>query len=371
MPAIDTGRLERAFAVISRGCESGAFAGAVAAVGGVDGILAVRAFGFAATVPEQVSMRINTVFDLASLTKVVATGPAILRLVEDGLFPLETPVQSFIPEFGDNRVTVRHLLTHTSGLPHWRALYLDYTGWEECTLGICMTSLVRSPGTRVEYSDLGFILLGEIVRRATGMEFDKFCRQQLFEPLGMSETVWRPQFPRHRVAATERGNGAEMQLVGDRSSGFTRWRSGVIWGEVHDGNAWYGLGGVASHTGLFSTAADLSLFARYWLAGGGGVLSRQMVALAARNQTAGMGMNRGLAWYKPPTEPFPEGSPSCGDLFSAASFGHTGLTGTSIWIDPERDLFVILLTNRLHPTPNEGIATIRPRFHNAVAASLV
>lgn len=316
-------------------------------------------------------MRINTLFDLASLTKVVATGPAVLRLVEAGVFPLEAPVQSFIPEFGDNRVTVRHLLTHTSGLPHWRALYLDYAGWEEYTLGICMTSLVRSPGTRVEYSDLGFILLGEIIRRASGIPFDEFCRQELFDQLGMTETGWLPQAPRHRIAATERGNALEMHLCGSRAGGFSRWRSGVIWGEVHDGNAWYGLEGVAPHTGLFSTAADLSLFARCWLDGGGGLLSRQTVALATRNHTAGLGMNRGLAWYKPPTEPFPDGPPACGDLFSPASFGHTGFTGTSIWIGPERDLFAILLTNRLHPHPSEEIFAIRPRFHNAVVASLV
>ena len=313
----------------------------------------------------------ETLFDLASLTKVVATTPAVLRLLEEGAFVLDTPVQHLIPQFPGTGVTLRHLLTHTSGLPAWRPLYLDNRGWQAYTKAICATEPVRSPGTDVEYSDLGFMLLGAIVQGVTGLTLPEFCTEAIFTPLQMTSTGWLPAVPRHRIAATETGNQIEYGMCKERAAGFARWRRDTLWGEVNDGNAWYGLDGISSHAGLFGTAPDLARFAAAWLNGGQPVIGPQTAALATRSYTAGMADNRGLGWQKPPAASFPATRASCGDMFSPAAFGHTGFTGTSLWIDPAKDLFVLLLTNRLHPVPCDRFYAVRPAFHNAVAASLV
>lgn len=370
MPAFDTARLARAFAVVERGVREGAYPGAVALVGGSEGTVAVEAFGWAAVTPKQVAMRPDTLFDLASLTKVVATTPVLLHLLEQGALVLETPVQQILPAFRDPRVTIRHLLTHTSGLPAWRPLYLDRHGWEAYTAAICETELVRDPGTQVEYSDLGFMLLGAIIVHVTGRPLPDVCRDVVFEPLGMSQTGWLPQAPRELVAATERGNQVEFGMCQDRAAAFPRWRTHVLHGEANDGNAWYGLDGVSSHAGLFGTASDLAAYARAWLAGGKPLLRRCTVELAARSYTESMSDNRALGWQKPPAKAFPVGRSSCGDMLSPQALGHTGFTGTSLWIDPARDLFVILLTNRLHPRAANGLVAVRPAFHNTVVAAL-
>lgn len=371
MVSLDKRRLELAFAVVQRGVEGGAFAGAVAAVGRGDEVV-VRAFGHAALQPERVPMRADTLFDLASLTKVVATTPAVLRLVEQGAFSLDAPVADLLPEFTDRRVTVRHLLTHTSGLPAWLPLYLDQRGLPAYLRAIGRLPLEQAPGERVVYSDLGFILLGAIVARVTGQSLPDFCRTAVFEPLGMRETGWLPQVPRARIAATEEGNRTEMEMAGLRAAEFDRWRQEILWGEVNDGNAHYGLGGVAGHAGLFGTAQDLALYALAWLRGGRPILSPPTVQLATRNLTPAPGEARGLGWQKPPQETLPSRPHSCGELLSDSAFGHTGFTGTSLWIDPEKQLFIILLTNRLHPVRHRkgpDLFALRPAFHNAVVAA--
>lgn len=370
MPRFYEARLKQAFAVVERGVQSGAYPGAVAAVGGRDGLVALRAFGRAAIEPEQAAMAPDTRFDLASLTKVAATTPAALQLLEQGALVLETPVAAILPAFGDRRVTIRHLLTHTSGLPAWRGLYLDHRGWEAYTAAICATALERDPATRVEYSDLGFILLGAIVQQVTGLSLPDYCRANIFGPLGMTHTGWLPSCHRHAIAATETGNQVEYGMCGERAATFSRWRKDVLWGEVNDGNAHYGLDGVSSHAGLFGTAEDLARYAGAWLRGGAPILSPAAAALATRSHTPGLNENRGLGWSKPPVGPFPAGRVSCGDMFSPAAYGHTGFTGTSIWIDPTLDLYVILLTNRLHPRAGDGLIAVRPAFHNAVVSSL-
>ncbi|MDB4896813.1 MAG: beta-lactamase [Firmicutes bacterium] len=368
--SFDAARLAQAFAIVERGIAQGAYPGAVAAVGGMDGVAAVRAFGLAVQEPEQLPMRTDTLFDLASLTKVVAATPALLRLLEDGAFVLETPVRQMIPEFGDDRVTMRHLLTHTSGLPAWCGLYLDHRGWEAYTAAICATELLREPGTAVAYSDLGFMLLGAVIQRLTGQTLPDYCRTAIFEPLGMHDTGWLPAQGRQRIAATERGNQVEYGMCGDRAPGFSRWRRAITWGEANDGNCFYGLDGVSSHAGLFGTAADMARYAQAWLRGGRPVLGRHTVALATRSHTPAMADNRALGWQKPPAAAFPSSRASCGDMLSPQAFGHTGFTGTSLWIDPDKDLFMILLTNRLHPAAKDGLFAVRPAFHNAVVAAL-
>lgn len=370
MPRLDKAKLNRAFEVLLDGMRQKAYAGGVAAVGSARGIEAVKSFGLAVQEPQTIAMLPETRFDLASLTKVVATTPAILHLLESGAFVLETPVRQILPEFPDARVTIRHLLTHTSGLPAWKPLYLEAAGWDEYVAAICHMPLTADPGTQVVYSDLGFILLGAVIRQAGGLILSEYCRRHVFEPLGMSRTRFVPGGPAEDIAATEIENLVETGMCGERAPAFGKWRTGVIWGEVHDGNAWYGLNGISSHAGLFSNVYDLALYAQAWLKGGAGLLSRRTVALATRCHTPGMAEQRGLGWQKPPTALFPTGRASCGNLLSDSAFGHTGFTGTSLWIDPEQDLFIILLTNRVHPRASDGIYHFRPAFHNAVVASL-
>jgi len=363
-------RMEQAFAIVSDACGTGPLSGAVAAVGGVNGIFALRAYGLAVTEPEQISMRAGTLFDLDSLTTVMATTPALLQLMERGRFVLDTPIRQIIPELVDDRVSIRHLLTHTSGLKAWEPLYLNHTDWDGYIAGIVQTDLQFEPGERVEYSDLGYILLGEVIRRTSGLGLREYCLAHVFAPLGLQETDWTPRVPRHRIAATEKGNRTEMERCGLDATSFSGWRKGLIWGEANDGNAFYGLGGVASHGGLFSTVSDIAVYAQSWLIETTPLLSFRTMLLATRNLTPGLGENRGLGWQKPPTAPFPFEPSSCGDLMSPSAFGHASSTGVSLWIDPEQDLFVILLTNRGNLGNSDLIRWLRPAFHNAVVASL-
>jgi CubicO group peptidase (beta-lactamase class C family) len=369
--AFDQTRLATAFAIVQTGMEKGFYPGAVAAVGGAKDQAVIRTFGWACVEPEARPMTADALFDLASLTKVVATTPAILHLLETGAFLLETPVQQIIPEFNHPDITVRHLLTHTSGLPAWRGLYLDHRGWEEYVDAIGSLELCREPGTTVGYSDLGFILLGAIIMRVTKKGLPDFCREAVFEPLGMTETGWLPSGSAERIVATERGNQVEYAMCGDRAPGFGRWRLSVARGEVNDGNAFYGLDGIASHAGLFAPVQDLIRYARAWLRGGMPMLGRHTGALATRSHTLGLNDNRALGWTKPPAQALNKARASCGDLLSATAFGHTGFTGTSLWIDPQQDLFVILLTNRLHPVAQDGLMSVRPAFHDAVVSAMV
>lgn len=342
--------------LVSRLVSGGCFPGAVLLVARRGRIAFFEAFGHAQLYPEPRPMALDTVFDLASLTKVVATTPVILRLVERGELSLDDPVSLFFPAFGEGAkkgVRIWHLLTHTSGLPAHLPLYSLVSRGEDVYGYISRLSLEYEPGTRVVYSDLGFILLGRIAELATGEPLDRLARELVFEPLGMRETCFNPPPElRERAAATE----------------YCRLRGRVLRGEVHDENAWF-MGGVAGHAGLFSTAADLAVYAQMWLNGGsyGGVrvLSPATVELATRNHTQGLNECRGLGWALN-CRPC-----SCGDLMSPRAYGHTGFTGTSLWIDPDRELFVVLLTNRVHPTrENQCLLRARRLIHNTILASL-
>lgn len=367
MSDFDPSGLDAAFQVVADGIAQGAFPGAVAAVGDRRGVVSVRAFGHAALEPAPLPMTEQTRIDLASLTKVTAATPAVLQLVDRGAVGLDQPVRSILPDFRHEQVTIRHLMTHTAGLPAWRPLYLQHRGWEEYTAAISSEPLVREPGTAVEYSDLGFILLGAIVMAVSGNPFDRYCRDQLFRPLGMAETSWRPPGspdpgPDVIFAATERLNGFEQAMAGEPGARFGRWRDYQLCGEVHDGNAWYGLDGISSHAGLFAPIADLCRYAVAWLRQALPGISPATAALATSLHTSGMNEARGLGWAKPPAA-------SAGARFSPAAFGHTGFTGTSLWIDPDLDLFAILLTNRVHPVAREGIMPVRRAFHEALVAA--
>ncbi|MGE5579127.1 MAG: N-acetylmuramic acid 6-phosphate etherase [Bacillota bacterium] len=357
---LDESQVEKAFTVV-RDCVGdgeGEVPGAVAAIVHQGIVVGPRAYGWAVRNPVRIPMTPFTVFDMASLTKVVATTPSVLICCERGLFRLDDTVATFIPEFGaggKETITLRHLLTHTSGLP----AHVKF--WEKGLLGehifesICAMELPggSEPGTKVVYSDLGFITLAEVVKRVTGDPIDRFAAREVFTPLGMSETRFLPPGEwQNRIAATE----------------YRTDLGKVMWGEVHDENA-HALGGVAGHAGLFSTAEDVARYALMWLGCGQGqgarVLSEAAVAAAISEET-NAGERRGLGWMLRAPQ-FSSG----GDFFSNRAYGHTGFTGTSLWCDPETGTAAILLTNRVHAgRDGRAIIRLRPRFHNAVAAAV-
>ena len=340
--------------VIEESIAAGQIPGAVALVGQGDRILHHRAYGNRSLVPTEEPMRLDTIFDCASLTKVVATTPSILQLVEQGKVRLQDRVTHYIPEFSDGRssITVRQLLTHTSGLRADLDLEPEWEGYE--------TGIVKSyaevpearPGERFIYSDINFILLAEIVSRVSGLRINEFAQQQVFEPLGMRDTTFVPD-PKLR----------------DRIAPTTRLADGtLLHGVVHDPTTRF-MGGVAGHAGMFSTAADLSRYVRMMLGEGrlGDVrlLSPLAVKAMTRPQTPENIPARGLGW-----DINSRFSSIRGDLFPAGSYGHTGYTGTSIWIDPGTDSYVILLTNRAHPSDSGSVVSLRSRVSSIVAAAV-
>jgi len=349
------GGLSEADAVVARAISEKAFPGAVLAVG-KDGALAqLRAFGRLSYEPDAPEVTPETIYDLASLTKIVVTTTAAMMLADQARLDLDKPVSAFLPEFrggARDRVTLRNLLTHSSGLDWWAPLYKELQGQATYVERIRSMDLVYEPGSRSLYSDLGVILLGEVLERVAGESLESFARARIFEPLGMADTGYRPAPDRlARIAPTEQDP----------------WRGRLLRGEVHDENA-FALGGVAPHAGLFGTAQDLARFAQMML--NGGVYDHHRLAgrewVEAFTRRAGVpGSSRALGWDTPS-----EGS-SAGTRFSPRSFGHTGFTGTSLWIDPDRMLFVILLTNRVHPTrENNAIRLVRPAVADAVVDAL-
>jgi CubicO group peptidase (beta-lactamase class C family) len=332
-----------------------AFPGAVVAVG-KDGVLAhLRGYGHLSYDAGSPPARPDTMYDLASLTKVIVTTTMAMILVDEGKLDITKPVSAFLPEFhggAKDKVTVWHLLTHSSGIDWWAALYKELQGKEAYLKRIEAMDLVYEPGTKSVYSDLGVILLGEILEQVAGQDIDSFARARLFGPLKMNDTTYRPGpelLP--RIAPTENDP----------------WRGHVLRGEVHDENA-AALGGVAPHAGLFATAGDLARFAEMLL--DGGVLEHQRIVsretLERFTRPAGVpGSSRALGWDTV------SANSSAGSLFGPRSFGHTGFTGTSMWMDPDRHLFVVLLTNRVHPTrENNAIREVRRAVADAVVKGL-
>jgi serine-type D-Ala-D-Ala carboxypeptidase len=339
-----------AFRILRQAIEARAFPACAVAITHNGELVAEKAFGHFTYDRSSAVVSRDTLFDLASLTKVVATTAMAMILYERGILDLEAPVTSVVPEFVSNdprsEITLRMLLAHSSGLPAYERLFLRANSREELLRAAFVTELTADPGARAEYSDIGFIILGVALERLADESLDTFCQREVFGPLGMSQTTFNPAKSfRRKIAAT----------ADDRN-----FRHRVIQGEVQDENA-YVLGGVAGHAGLFSTAADIARFAHAMLNGGHPILRSQTVELFTRRESSPPGTSRALGWDTP-------SSPSqSGKHFSAHSFGHLGYTGTSLWIDPERKFSVTLLTNRTWPDcQNQTIKQVRPSFHDAV-----
>lgn len=314
----------------------------------------------------------ETIYDLASLTKPLVTGLLCSRRIEAGELTLDSSLAHYLAEFDrtdKQDITVRHLLTHTSGLPAWQPLYVLADGERDRAPGaIANLKLEYKPGTRVVYSDLGFILLGFLLERMTGTRVAQLARQEIIEPLKLQRTFFNPeQAMQTGIAACEIGNAYEREMwnnTGGRE--YRDWRKDLIWGEVHDGNAHF-LGGAAGHAGLFSTARETFVLAQQFLAGESKLLKPETCQLFRQNMTPGLEEARSLGWQLAATK-----DSTAGTDLPSDSFGHTGFTGTSCWIDPQNERVFILLTNRTHARvlPFANINSVRRRFHSLAVAAL-
>src|SRR6266478_93283 len=366
-------RLARMDQIILASIEKKELPGAVVLVARHGRVAWRKAYGSRAVEPRREAMTLDTIFDLASLTKIVATATSIMILVEQGKVRLSDPVVEFIPEMkggGRDAITLEQLLTHTAGFAPDFDLRERWTGYDEAIKRLDREPLRNQPGARFLYSDINFVALGEVVHRVSGHTLDEFARRNIFVPLGMRDTGFNPAaglLP--RIAPTERRRG-QMNYLGD--SGENERVQGEQWlrGQVHDPTS-FRMSGVAGHAGLFSTADDLAIFCQMILNGGAyhgvRILSPMGVATMTRPRAiADNGSARGLGW-----DIATNFSTNKGDLFPLGSFGHTGFTGTSMWIDPASDSFVIFLSNRVHPDGKGDVGPLRGRVASIVAASIM
>ncbi len=350
-------RLANIDRVIRRGMDAGGFPGASVVIGRRGAAVVQKGYGHLGWTGSSPDVNAaNTIYDLASLTKVVGTTTALMVLYDDGKLDLDAPVQRYLPEFtGDMKelVTVRQLLMHRSGLPAGRELWRMASSPAEAKRIVLTTPLGCRPGVCYEYSDLGADVLGWVVESISGQSLDSFLHARVFQPLGMNDTGFNPpDSVRYRVAPTE----------------VTPPRGYPLRGEVHDENA-YALGGVAGHAGLFSTAADLAVFAQMMLNGGSyddvRIVSDSTIALFTK-RAAG---TRALGWDTA------DGQGGSGEFLTETAFGHTGYTGTSMWIDPDHEMFVVLLTNRVHAArarrPAKVIADVRADLADAAVLAVM
>ncbi len=358
----------------------GTFPGAHYVIGERGSIVAENAFGFAVVEPQPIAASVNTIYDLASLTKPLITTLLTVIFAERGLVNITAPASNYLEELrtaSHKDITLTELLTHTSGLEAWRPLYLEAQNRHDVVRVIAQTP--RQAKAQVVYSDLNFILLGGILERIGGARLDELAQREIIAPLGLQQTMFNPPVAlRWQIAATERGQAHERQTVADRKTVCPPAnqttdrkeaprplrRKEMIWGDVHDGNAYF-MDGVSGHAGLFGTAREVFAIASQFLPCGQ-LLRPESLALFTGNFTAGRGAARSLGWMLAAT-------PDCsaGSALLPDAFGHTGFTGTSVWIDTSRERVFVLLTNRIHPLARDlGMKQARQMFHNLAIAAL-
>ena len=352
--------------VLQNALENGSTPGIALLVDKKDECIYRKAYGYAQLYPETRGLTEETIFDIASLTKVVATTTAVMLLLRDKQLKLQDPVKKYVPELVHEHITFIHLLTHSAGFPDWRSFYeevqqeanrrgSEFVGSPEAKQFVLekigTTDLVYTPGHATKYSDLGFILLGHAIEKIAGTTLDRYCDEMIFRPLAMSTTFFRRSGTPLRegsYAATERCD----------------WRGRILCGEVHDENA-YSIGGVSGHAGVFSTLDDLHRFMRmlsHCYRGEDEMIPKSIVRKFFARQDIVEGSTRALGWDTPSEE-----KSSAGTLLSKKSVGHTGFTGTSIWFDLKRTLFMILFSNRIHPSrQNQTFLKMRAKIHDTV-----
>lgn len=340
--------------------------------------LSVR--GLAVVRPERIPASRETLFDLASLTKPMATTTAVLLLVADGVLQLDDPVCKALPAFGDRdkeEVTIRHLLTHSAGLKPWRGFHELLLQKERKTgdrlLGtpearewildrVVRSALVHEPGEAAVYGDLDFIALGAVVEAVTQQRLDEFCNERIFGPMGLENTCFLP-LPTDGVTAQADAPAGEALRRRIAATENCPWRDRILWGEVHDPNA-SAMGGVAGHAGLFAPADDVMRFGQVWIDawhGRDSILPTELARQFCTRQHLPEKSDWALGWDTPT-----EGTSSSGSLFSENSVGHLGFTGTSLWIDLEREAVVVMLTNRVHLVAKRSRFDLRPTIHDYI-----
>jgi CubicO group peptidase (beta-lactamase class C family) len=351
---------------LAQGVDDGCFPGAVLVVGYQGHLVFEAAVGYAMLMPTVRRMCLETVFDLASLTKAIATTTAVMYLVERGTLQLDAPIHTYIPAFGQALAvcpTLRQLLTHASGLPAWRPYYQSLDPSWPLTRrrrllfdAVHGEALIAPPGTATQYSDVGFMLLGELIEGVTDTPLQTFCTAHIFQPLGLQHISFR-DLTQPRPAG-----------VAYASTENCPWRGRVLDGEVHDENAWI-MGGVAGHAGLFATARQVWQFAQGLLeafAGRPWLVSAATLRAFTQRQGVPYGSTWALGWDTPTP-----GRSSAGRYLSSTAIGHLGFTGTSLWIDLAQRVIIVLLSNRVHPSrQREGLRAFRPAIHDAVMQAL-
>jgi len=353
-------QFQRAFDILRSGIDQRAFPGAAGAIAHRGKLIAHKGLGLFTYDKRSPAVTAETVYDLASVTKVLATTAACMILHDRGFFQLDQPLVESLPEFDGSssgqkdarrrKITLRMLLAHSSGLPAYIKLFQTAHNKDELLSQALQVPLTADPGSRAEYSDIGFILLGQALEKLSGEPLDQFCQREIFAKLNLAHTCFNPPAgPKLAIPPTE----------DDRT-----FRHRLIQGEVNDENAFV-MGGVAAHAGCFATAFDVSVFAQCLLEGGTPLVKRETLEIFTRRQDTPTGTSRALGWDTP-SQPSQSGK-----YFSSRSYGHLGYTGTSLWIDPDRQLSVTLLTNRTWPDRgSQSIKQIRPDFHNAVIEAL-
>jgi len=352
--------------------KAGEFPSAVYLVAERDEIVFTDALGYSVVEPYRVANKIDTIYDLASLTKPLVTALLCARRIELGELTLDSSVSHYLGEFDrtdKQTITIRELLTHTSGLPAWRPVYLLTEDEPERAAGaIASLDLEYKPGTDVVYSDLGYIALGILLERMSHQRLADMAKHEIFEPLKLEQTFFNPELALQTgIAACETGNAYELDMCKQSGAGeYANSRQRLIWGEVHDGNAYF-LGGAAGHAGLFSTARETFLIAQQFLGESTTLLTPETCRLFRENMTEGLNEARSIGWQLAVTKDSTGGTDLPPD-----SFGHNGFTGTCAWIDPNRRRIFIMLTNRTHAhaLPFANINAVRREFNSLAVKAL-
>lgn len=326
-------------------------------------IIFADAIGSAVVEPEEIPAKVNTIYDLASLTKPLVVGLICAKLLETGELSLEDNLAKYFPEFSkDRKLMVKNLLTHDSGLCDWMPFYLLVESREEILSFIALSPAEAMPGEKVIYSDLNFLVLTFLLEKIFGRRLDEIAEEEIFKPLKLCRTFYNPPKSLLReIAASEKGNEYEKSVCIERGYSVEKvqWRDYVIWGEVHDGNCWF-MSGVSGHSGLFSNVEETFILAQQFLPDSTSLLKPETCARFSENLTEGLNEARSLGFQLAETQ-----DSTASDALSKSSFGHLGFTGTSLWIDPEKERIFILFTNRTHSRkpPFANINAVRREFH--------